>query len=399
MYDLSIIGGGIVGLSVGWALTRRYPNKKIVLLEKEQHWGYHQTGHNSGEIHSGIYYAPGSLKARLCRAGNRALVDFCRQHGVPHKICGIVVVASSPSEIPQLDSLWDRAQLNGIEIVRLNRDQLNDIEPHCVGLAALSVPSTGIVDYQRVAETLASLMEKAGANLYLNTELKAVSVASDSIWIDCASSSFESRFLINCAGLQSDRVATLMGIRTGLRIVPVRGEYYRLRKDKQHLVKTLVYPLPNLRYPFLGVHFNRQINGEVRVGPNAVLSLQREGYDTNAFHFREAMELCQSPAFWKFAYSNWREGGKEFLRSFSKRLFLRRVQRLIPDVQATDLVGIHTGIRAQAIREEDGQAVDDFVVVSGPRSLHICNAPSPAATSSIPIGMMIVDRLEELGVV
>jgi (S)-2-hydroxyglutarate dehydrogenase len=397
MYDITIIGGGIVGLSIGWAITRRYPHKRVLLLEKEPRWGHHQTGHNSGEIHAGIYYPPGSLKATFCREGNRAMVEFCREFRIPHQVCGKCVVATAAEELSLLDHLYDRAVSNGVSIAKLSPEELKEREPHCIGVAALHVPSTGIVDYQQVAEKLAELIQKGGGEARLGTEVRAIAVSSDRLRIDSPSSSFETRFLINCAGLQSDRIAKLMGVRTGMRIVPIRGTYYEVREEKRHLVKTLIYPLPNARYPFLGAHFNRHLNGQVRVGPNAVVTLHREGYDPKDFDFRDTLDLCGSSAFWRFAAAHWREGGKELVRSLSKRLFVRRLQRLIPEISSGDLLGLHSGIRAQAVTDE-GRLVDDFVIVPGARSMHICNAPSPAATSSFPIANAVVDRLHERGI-
>jgi (S)-2-hydroxyglutarate dehydrogenase len=377
---------------------RRHPKVRLLVLEKESQWGHHQTGHNSGEIHSGIYYRPGSLKANFCRDGNQAMVKFCREYGVPHEICGKVIVATDQNELPLLEVLYQRSRLNGISAMKLCPEEIREIEPHCTGLAGLRVPSTGIVDYRRVAETLAELIRKRGGVVRLNTEVKNIHLTPTDLWIESPRSTFETRFLVNCAGLHSDRIAKLMGLRTGMRIVPIRGEYYRLIKEKQHLVKTLIYPVPNPRFPFLGVHFNRQIDGQVRVGPNAVLSLKREGYRKTAVGLRDAVDLLSSRAFWLFVASHWREGGKEQLRSVSKTLFVRQVRRLMPNIRSTDLVAASTGVRAQAVTD-NGRVMDDFVILRGPRSLHVCNAPSPAATAAIPIGEAVVDRVQEQGVI
>ena len=395
LYDVAIIGGGIIGLSVGWAVTQRYPRAKILILEKERRWGDHQTGSNSGEIHSGIHYQPGSLKANYCRTGNTAMVHFCRTYGIPHDVCGKVVVATEPKQLPQLEALYRRATDNGVAVKRLSSDELRAIEPHCAGMAALHVPSTGIVNYRHVAEKLAELIQKGNGDLQLGSEVKAIRILSFGLHIECASTSYQSRFLINCAGLHCDRVAALMGVRTGMRIVPIKGEYYHLVPDKRHLVKSLIYALPNPRYPFLGAHFNKLVDGAVRAGPNAVLTLKREGYIRN-FDLRDSTELIGSKAFWMFAACNWLEGGKELLRSLSKTLFVRHLQRLIPDISSADLVEGRAGVRAQALMD-DGRLMDDFLLVRGPRSIHVCNAPSPAATASIPIGHAIVDRLEGHG--
>ncbi|HEY6084126.1 MAG TPA: L-2-hydroxyglutarate oxidase [Nitrospira sp.] len=393
LYDIAIVGGGIVGLSVGWAITQRFPRTRILVLEKENRWGRHQTGSNSGEIHSGIYYEPGSLKAAYCRNGNTALVQFCRTYAIPHDVCGKVVVASDRRELPQLDELYLRARRNGVVVKKICSDELRTLEPHCAGVAALHVPSTGIVNYRHVADKLAELIQQGNGDLQLGAEVKQVQVLPFGLQIDCSSTSYQSRFLINCAGLHCDRIARLMGVRTGMRIVPIKGEYYHLRAEKRYLVKTLIYALPNPRYPFLGAHFNKLINGEVRAGPNAVLTLKREGYCRN-FDLHDSTELLGSRAFWLFAACNWVEGGKELLRSLSKTLFVRKLQKLVPDISSEDLVAGQAGVRAQALMD-DGRLMDDFLLLRGPRSIHVCNAPSPAATASIPIGHAIVDRLGE----
>ena len=392
LYDVAIVGGGIIGLSVGWAITQRYPRARILVLEKEGRWGHHQTGNNSGEIHSGIYYRPGSLKARLCRDGNTALVKFCRTYDIPHDVCGKVVVATDREQLPQLEALYRCAARNGVEAKKVGSEELRRLEPGCAGVAALHVPSTGIVNYRHVADTFAELIQKGNGDLQLGAEVKQIQVLPFGLQIDCSSMSYRSRFLINCAGLHCDRIAKLMGVQTGMRIVPIKGEYYHLAPEKRHLIKALIYALPNPRYPFLGAHFNKLINGEVRAGPNAVLTLKREGYCRN-FDLHDSTELFGSRAFWKFAACNWVEGGKELLRSFSKTLFVRYLKRLVPDISSEDLVAGHAGVRAQALMD-DGRLMDDFLLLRGPRSIHVCNAPSPAATASIPIGHTIVDRLE-----
>lgn len=391
LYDIAIVGGGIIGLSVGWAVTQRYPRARILILEKESRWGHHQTGSNSGEIHSGIHYQPGSLKATYCRNGNTAMVEFCRTYDIPHDVCGKVVVATERNELPQLEALYRRATGNGIAVKKLCSRELRTLEPHCAGVAGLHVPSTGIVNYRHVAEKFAELIQKRNGELQLGAEVKDIRVLPFGLQIDCPFISYQSRFLINCAGLHCDRIAKLMGVRTGMRIVPIKGEYYRLTPEKRHLVKALIYALPNPRYPFLGAHFHKLINGEVRAGPSAVLTLKREGYFRN-FDLHDAAELFGSRAFWACAAGHWLEGGKELLRSFSKALFVRHLQKLVPDISSNDLVEGHAGVRAQALMD-DGRLMDDFLLLRGPRSIHVCNAPSPAATASIPIGHAIVDHL------
>jgi L-2-hydroxyglutarate oxidase len=393
-YDVAIIGGGIVGLSTGLALTRRYPRTRLLILEKESAWATHQTGHNSGVIHSGIYYPPGSFKARFARAGNDAMVRFCREHEIPVEICGKVIVATTLQELPLLERLYERGRANELEVRKLTAEQLREIEPHCRGLAALQVPSTGIVDYRVVARAFVDELLQHGAELRVNSKVERIAPNGNALTIETTSDSCEARFAVNCAGLHCDRIAKMLGLKTGMRIVPVRGEYYRLRAEKRHLVRHLIYPVPNPRFPFLGVHFTRLIGGDIHAGPNAVLSFKREGYDRGRFDRHDSAELIGSTAFWRFAARNWHEGAKELARSWSKRLFARSLQRLVPDVSVADLVDPHAGVRAQALLD-DGRLVDDFMFLRGPHSLHVCNAPSPAATASIPIGHTVVDEIEQ----
>jgi L-2-hydroxyglutarate oxidase len=394
LYDVAIIGGGIIGLSTGLALMRRYPRTRLLVLEKEPDWAVHQTGHNSGVIHSGIYYPPGSFKARFARSGNEAMVRFCRDHDIPVEVCGKVIVATEPEELPLLERLAERGRANNLQIRKLTADELHDVEPHCRGLAALHVPSTGIVDYRAVARAFVKELAARGAELRVSSNVQHIASNANAMRIETSADSFDARFAVNCAGLHCDRMARLLGLKTGMRIVPVRGEYYRLKAEKRHLVRHLVYPVPNPRFPFLGVHFTRLIGGEIHAGPNAVLSFKREAYDGARFDRRDSAELVGSAAFWRFAARNWQEGAKELARSLSKSLFARSLQRLVPAVTADDLVDPHAGVRAQALTD-DGRLVDDFMFLRGPRSLHVCNAPSPAATASIPIGHTVVDEIEQ----
>ena len=415
MFDFAIVGGGIVGLSTTLALIRRSSTARILLLEKEKRWAEHQTGRNSGVIHSGIYYKPGSLKAKLAVEGNRRMVAFCREHGIPHDVCGKVIVAIRPEELPRLDALFQRGQENGLTLTRLDRDGLKRIEPHAGGLAAIHVPSTGIVDYRQVAEIMAGLLRQAGADLRTGTEVRRIKeahqearrtkgteppgfLASSSsgsdggVEIDTSSGSFRSRILINCAGLQSDRVARLAGVDPGVQIVPFRGEYYKLKPERRHLVKHLIYPVPDPQFPFLGVHFTRMIDGEVEAGPNAVLSLKREGYNRTSFSLKEFAEIAAYPGMRRLAARYWREGAREVVRSFSKAAFVRSLQRLVPEIRTEDLEPAPSGVRAQALRP-DGSLVDDFHILCHGNTVHVLNAPSPAATASIVIGEAIVDRI------
>jgi L-2-hydroxyglutarate oxidase len=392
VFDFVVIGGGIVGLSTARALLERYPGARLVVLEKEVGWARHQTGHNSGVIHSGIYYKPGSLKARFCREGARALVEFCRERGIEYEICGKVIVATETNELPLLENLHERGLENGIEVENIGPEELEEIEPHATGLAAVRVPSTGIVDFTKVAEAFADLVEEKGGELRTGTEVESISETGRAVVARTDKGTFRARTLVNCAGLHSDRVARLCGVETGTKIVPFRGEYYELRTEKRYLVKNLIYPVPNPNFPFLGVHFTRSIDGMVEAGPNAVLGLAREGYKKTDFDFGDFVEELTYPALWRLARKNWRTGIGEIQRSFSKKAFVRGLKKLVPEVEEEDVVPIAAGVRAQAIKE-DGALVDDFLIADGRNSVHVLNAPSPAATASIPIGEEIAGRI------
>jgi L-2-hydroxyglutarate oxidase len=394
MFDFAVIGGGIVGLSTARALLERHPGARLLLLEKEEGWARHQTGHNSGVIHSGIYYKPGSLKARFCREGARALVAFCRERGIEYEICGKVIVATEANELPLLDDLHERGLENGLEVEKMSPEELEEIEPHASGLAAIKVPSTGIVDFAKVAEAFAALAEEKGGELRTGTEVESVSETGRAAVARTNKGAFRARTLVNCAGLHSDRVARLCGVEAGVKIVPFRGEYYELRPEKRYLVRNLIYPVPNPNFPFLGVHFTRSIDGIVEAGPNAVLGLAREGYKKTDFDFRDFVEDLTYPALWRLARKNWRTGIGEIHRSFSKKAFVRGLKKLVPEVEEEDVVPIAAGVRAQALKE-DGTMVDDFLISSGRNSVHVLNAPSPAATASIPIGEEIARRISE----
>jgi L-2-hydroxyglutarate oxidase len=394
MFDFAVIGGGIVGLSTARALLERHPGARLLLLEKEEGWARHQTGHNSGVIHSGIYYKPGSLKARFCREGARALVAFCRERGIEYEICGKVIVATEANELPLLDDLHERGLENGLEVEKMSPEELEEIEPHASGLAAIKVPSTGIVDFAKVAEAFAALAEEKGGELRTGTEVESVSETGRAAVARTNKGAFRARTLVNCAGLHSDRVARLCGVEAGVKIVPFRGEYYELRPEKRYLVRNLIYPVPNPNFPFLGVHFTRSIDGIVEAGPNAVLGLAREGYKKTDFDFRDFVEELTYPALWRLARKNWRTGIGEIHRSFSKKAFVRGLKKLVPEVEEEDVVPIAAGVRAQALKE-DGTMVDDFLISSGRNSVHVLNAPSPAATASIPIGEEIARRISE----
>jgi len=392
MYDFAVIGGGIVGLSTAWTLLRRYPGAGVVVLEKEETLARHQTGHNSGVIHSGVYYKPGSMKARFAREGGNRLVELCEEHGVAYEICGKVIVATEPEEIPRLRNIYERGIENGLAVEKIGPEELGELEPYATGLAALKVPSTGIVDFVGVAGAFARMIADEGGELRVGTEVTGISETGDRVELRTSGESILARVLINCAGLYSDRVAALAGVETGARIVPFRGEYYDLAPKSRHLVKNLIYPVPDPSFPFLGVHFTRKVQGGVETGPNAVLGLAREGYKKTDFRARDLAEVLSYPAFWRLASRNWRTGAGEVFRSLSKKAFVRGLRRLVPQVEEDDLVPVEAGVRAQALMK-DGTLADDFLIVEGERSVHVLNAPSPAATACIPIGEAIVDRV------
>ncbi|MDG2615410.1 L-2-hydroxyglutarate oxidase [Thermoleptolyngbya sichuanensis XZ-Cy5] len=394
MYDFAIIGGGIVGLSTAMALGRRYPDAKIVLFEKESRWAFHQTGNNSGVIHSGVYYKPGSFKAKFCRDGCQSMVAFCREHDIPHEVCGKVIVATEEHELPLLENLYQRGLQNGIQVARISAEEVREIEPHVNCLAGVRVFSTGIADYKQVCQKYAELVRAQGGELYLNTKVERIVDLPNGKAVETNNGTFEAKLLVNCAGLHSDRVAKMGGVDPEAKIVPFRGEYYELTPEKRYLVKGLIYPVPNPAFPFLGVHFTRMIDGSVHAGPNAVLSLKREGYKKTDFDLKDFAEVMTYPGFWKLAAKHADEGIQEIIRSFSKAAFVRSLQRLIPEVQSEDLVPTHAGVRAQALMN-DGKLVDDFLIVKGKNSIHVCNAPSPAATSSLEIGKAVTEQIAE----
>ena len=392
MYDFAIIGGGIVGLSTGMAIYHRFPNAKVVVLEKESDIAQHQTGHNSGVIHSGIYYKPGSFKARFARQGSQSMREFCEKHGIEYDVCGKVIVATNQEEIPILDNLYERGLVNGLNIKRIGREELMEIEPHVNGLAAIHIPTAGIVSYRQVSEKFAKIIEEKGGEILLNTKVNRINERSDQVTIETNQSSLKAKMLINCAGLHSDRIAAEAGYKTDMKIVPFRGEYYKLKPEKSYLVKHLIYPVPDPKFPFLGVHFTRMISGEVEAGPNAVLSFKREGYKKTDFNAKDIVEVLGYGGFWKLAGKFLKEGMEEYVRSFSKKQFTKSLQTLIPEIQEDDLLPAPAGVRAQALKY-DGNLVDDFYIVMGKHSIHVCNAPSPAATASIEIGKEIVGRI------
>ena len=394
MVDVVIVGGGIVGLSIGLALTEQFPEKKVVILEKESSVSMHQTGNNSGVIHSGIYYKPGSFKARFAKQGSESMVAFCKEHDIEYDICGKVIVATDQHELPLLDNLYNRGLENGLAIEKLTSAQLKEIEPHVAGIAAIRVPQAGIVNYRQVSEKMRELIEARGGEIRCHEEVKSIDEQQQEVVIETNKETYKANVLINCAGLQSDRIAKMAGYHADLKIVPFRGEYYKLKESSKGLVKHLIYPVPNPDFPFLGVHYTRMIGGEVEAGPNAVLSFKREGYKKTDINLFDLAETLTYKGFWKLASKNMKEGMNEMARSYSKALFVKSLQKLIPEITADDLEPGGAGVRAQALKS-DGSMVDDFYFIPGKRSIHVLNAPSPAATASIEIGKEIVSKFRE----
>ncbi|HEX4125595.1 MAG TPA: L-2-hydroxyglutarate oxidase [Tepidisphaeraceae bacterium] len=393
-FDVAVIGGGAVGLATAMALLGRRPIR-LVVLEAEDKLAAHQTGHNSGVIHSGLYYKPGSLKARLCIEGREAIYAFCQQHNIPHERCGKVVVATRESELPALAELERRGMANGLAgIRRLRAEELREFEPHAAGIAAVHVPQTGIVNYARVTRAYGDVVRQLGGEVRTNSRVQSVTPSGRGLHLSTASGDIECAGLINCGGLQSDRIARMCGVEPGVQIVPFRGEYYQLVDSRASLVRNLIYPVPDPRFPFLGVHFTRMIDGGVEAGPNAVLALARHGYTRTSFNFPDALAVARYGGFWRMARKYWKTAMGEFYRSFSKRAFLHALRRLMPELQLADLVPGGAGVRAQAL-EPSGALVDDFRIVCAPRMVHVLNAPSPAATASIAIGRYIADQAAE----
>jgi (S)-2-hydroxyglutarate dehydrogenase len=389
--DVVIIGGGIVGLAVALEITKRFPHLRLLLLEKEDRVGQHQSSHNSGVIHSGVYYKPGSQKAKLCVEGARAMIEFCRAHDIPHEVCGKVIVATRPEECPRLEELQRRGEANGLTGLRvIGPEQLQEIEPYANGLRALVVPSTGITDYAKVCEKYAELTCAQGGMILTSTKVTSLRNLTDEIVVETSGPAFSTAYLINCAGLFSDRIAGMAGGKPDVIIVPFRGEYYDLIPQRSSLVRSLIYPVPDPQFPFLGVHFTRRVSGTVDAGPNAVLAFRREGYRRTDFSLRDLATLLAFPGFWRMGAKHWRSGLDEFHRSFSKAAFVRALQRLLPELRAEDLIPGGSGVRAQALRS-DGTLVDDFQFIPSGRMLHVLNVPSPAATASLVIGRAIVN--------
>jgi (S)-2-hydroxyglutarate dehydrogenase len=391
--DLLIIGAGIVGLATALEATRRLPGMRVLVVEKEDHVAAHQTGHNSGVIHSGLYYKTGSLKARNCVAGAASMKRFCREQGVVFEECGKLVVATSPEEVPRLEQLHQRGIANEVPGLRmLDPEQFREIEPHCSGLRALQVPTTGIVDYTAVAQKYAELIAQAGGEIVLDAKVTGLHEEGRCNIVETKAGDFRAQYVINCAGLYSDAIARMAGVHTELEIVPFRGEYYEVKPERRCLVKALIYPVPDPRFPFLGVHFTRRVNGSVEAGPNALLALRREGYTGAGVDLSEAVETLSFPGFWKMARKYWRMGLAEQYRSWVKAAFVKSLQKMVPELQEADLAPGGSGVRAQAV-DRNGILLDDFHFVHSRRTIHVCNVPSPAATASLEIGREIIDLL------
>jgi L-2-hydroxyglutarate oxidase len=390
--DIAVIGGGIVGTATALALTEQVPGLHVVVLEKEVQVAQHQTGNNSGVIHSGLYYRPGSLKARNCVEGRKALYRFCAEHDIPHEQCGKVVVATNEDELAALDELERRGQANGLlGVKRLDRSELQQYEPQVAGIAGLLVPETGIVDYVKVTQTYARLIEERGGQVLTAAEVMRVDSLADGFALTTAKGTVMAQFVINCAGLHCDRVARLCGVDPKLRIIPFRGEYYKLVNERRGLVKNLIYPVPDPKFPFLGVHYTRMIDGGVEAGPNAVLAFKREGYGQLSFSARDTFETLTYPGFIKLARRFWRIGFQEYRRSWCKRTFVRDLRRLLPELTGADIYRAGAGVRAQAVAA-DGTLLDDFQIIEQEGMIHVLNAPSPAATASLSIGKAVAEK-------
>jgi L-2-hydroxyglutarate oxidase len=394
-YDYLIVGGGIVGISTAWQLIQRYPDKQIMVVEKESHYAEHQTGHNSGVIHAGVYYQPGSLKAEFCRRGNQATIKFCQKHDIPYEQCGKLLVATNQIEYDLMEKLFERAGENRIEVEWLSRKQLTEREPNISGLGAFFVSRTGIVDYRKVTEKMAQLFKEQGGRVRLDCEVQDLEENDNGIRVHTSLEDIDTQYLISCSGLMADRLVKMLDIQPDFQIIPFRGEYFQLPAEKNNIINHLIYPIPDPDMPFLGVHLTRMIDGIVTVGPNAVLGFKREGYKKTDFSFQDLKEMASFSGFWKVIRQNLKAGVFEFKNSIFRGGYLKLVQKYCPQVNLNDLTPYPAGVRAQAVAE-DGTLIHDFLFVNTARTFHVCNAPSPAATSAIPIGEYIVDRAAEI---
>lgn len=391
--DLAVIGGGIVGLATAYQYTERHPGHRVVVIEKESTVAAHQTGRNSGVLHSGIYYKPGSLRAANGRAGKLAMEAFCRVHGLPYEICGKVIVAVEARELPQLQTIFERGQQNGVRCELIGPERLREIEPAAAGIRAIHVPEAGIVSFRHVSERLAAIVSERGGDVMLSATVTGITVSTGEIVVQTTRGDVHAARVVNCGGLYSDRLARLGGQQIRARIVPFRGEYFELTPEARHLCRHLIYPVPDPGFPFLGVHFTRMIEGGVECGPNAVFAFAREGYGKLDINVRDLVESLTYPGFLRLAARNWRTGTGEMWRSFSKAAFVKTLQRLVPSITGDHLVPGRAGVRAQALNP-DGNLVDDFLILDHDRIVNVCNAPSPAATSALNVGRLVVDRID-----
>jgi (S)-2-hydroxyglutarate dehydrogenase len=390
--DVAIIGGGIVGLAAAWQITQQQPGRSVLVLEKENELARHQTGHNSGVLHSGIYYTPGSLRAENCREGKKAMERFCAEHGIDYDVCGKVIVAVAEEELPRLERIFERGQQNRVKCEMIDASRLHELEPHAAGVKAIWVPEAGIVNYAQVCRKLAELVQAKEGRIETGARVTEIRHVADGVVLATAKGEFQARQVVNCAGLHCDRVARLGGTEPAARIVPFRGEYYKLKSEAHHLCQNLIYPVPDPSFPFLGVHFTRMIEGGVECGPNAVLAFAREGYRKTDVNLRDLAESLGYSGFRKLAARYWRTGMGEMWRSLSKGAFVRALQRLVPEIRREHLAPGGAGVRAQAVTP-DGDMVDDFLILEGERIINVNNAPSPAATSSLNIGRLIAEKV------
>lgn len=393
MKDVIVIGGGIVGLATAWQIKQQSPNLTITILEKESGPAHHQTGNNSGVIHSGLYYKPGSLKATNCIKGYDLMLDFCRKEGVDFDLCGKVVVATDENEIPYLETLYERGEQNGLTNLQwLTPEEIKEHEPYVTGVKGIYVPQTGIIDYKQVCKKLEAKLLEAGVSIFYNEKVSEINHKTSLNEVIATNNTFQGKLIVNCAGLYSDKVSKMTPLKPDLKIVPFRGEYYQLKESSKHLVKNLIYPVPDPNFPFLGVHFTRMMNGGVEAGPNAVLAFAREGYTKSDINISELLETLAWPGFQKVAMKYWKTGFGEMYRSFSKAAFTKALQKLIPDIRESDLETGGAGVRAQAC-DRSGGLLDDFHILENDHFVNVCNAPSPAATSSLAIGEEIAGRV------
>ncbi|MGB5748707.1 MAG: L-2-hydroxyglutarate oxidase [Desulfobacterales bacterium] len=393
-YDIVFVGGGIVGVSTAWHLKKLYRDAKLLLIEKELSLAKHQTGHNSGVIHAGVYYTPGSLKANLCKRGAAQTIAFCQEHKLPYRQCGKLLVATDILEYQHMEGLEERCYQNGIENQRLSENELKKMEPSITGLGAIYVPSTGITDYKKITAKMAELFVTIGGEIKTGSEVQALREKSDGVQIQLESGTICAKYVVVCGGLQADRLSQMMGLELDFQIIPFRGEYYQLPQKHNRIVSHLIYPIPDPNLPFLGVHLTKMIDGSVTVGPNAVLGWKREGYNRLNLNLKDSFEMLKFPGFWRVVWKNLKSGLGEAKDSFYKPGYLSRVQKYCPSITVADLHPYPTGIRAQAV-DEDGNLIHDFLFAESSRSLHVCNAPSPAATSAIPIGEYISKKVQD----